>query len=56
MLSIYRACNSTVGFLNYEFNNKLLGSVILCNLNLTIYIYINTWFQVFVCFIVSIEY
>ena len=29
MLSTYRICNSTVGFLKYEFNNKLLGSVIL---------------------------
>ena len=29
MLSTYRICNSTMGFLKYEFNNKLLGSVIL---------------------------
>ena len=29
MLSTYRICNSTVGFLKYEFNNKLLDSVIL---------------------------
>ena len=29
MLSIYRTCNLTVWFLKYEFNNKLLGSVIL---------------------------
>ena len=27
MLRTYRTCNSTVGFLKYEFNNKLLGSV-----------------------------
>ena len=27
MLRPYRKCNSTVGFLKYEFNNKLLGSV-----------------------------
>ena len=29
MLSTYRTCNSTGGFLKYEFNNKLLGGVIL---------------------------
>ena len=29
MLSIYRTCNLTVGFLKYEFNNKLLSSVTL---------------------------
>ena len=29
MLSTYKTCNLTVGFLKYEFNNKLLGSVIL---------------------------
>ena len=27
MLSTYRTCNSMVGFLKYEFNNKLLGGV-----------------------------
>ena len=27
ILSIYKTCNSMVGFLKYEFNNKLLGSV-----------------------------
>ena len=27
MLSTYRICNSTVGFLKYEFNNKLLDDV-----------------------------
>ena len=27
MLSTYRICNTTVGFLKYEFNNKLLGGV-----------------------------
>ena len=27
MLRPYRICNSTVGFLKYEFNNKLLGGV-----------------------------
>ena len=29
MLSTYRTYNSTVGFLKYEFNNKLLGGVTL---------------------------
>ena len=29
MLSIYRTCNSTVGLLKYEFNNKLLGVITL---------------------------
>ena len=27
ILSIYKTCNSMVGFLKYEFNNKLLGGV-----------------------------
>ena len=27
MLRPYRACNPTVGFSKYEFNNKLLGLV-----------------------------
>ena len=29
MLGIYRTCNSTLGFLKYEFYNKLLGGIIL---------------------------
>ena len=29
MVSTYRTCNSTVGFLKYEFNNKLLGDITL---------------------------
>ena len=29
MLRIYRTYNSTVRFLKYEFNNKLLGDIIL---------------------------
>ena len=29
MLSTYKTCNLTVGFLKYEFNNKLLSSVTL---------------------------
>ena len=29
MLSIYRTCNSMVGFSKYEFYNKLLGGVTL---------------------------
>ena len=51
MLSIYRTCNSTVGLLKYEFNNKLLGVIIFLKvaLNITciqliyIYIYIYIW-------------
>ena len=27
ILRTYRSCNLTVGFLKYEFNNKLLGDV-----------------------------
>ena len=27
MLRPYRTCNPTIGFLKYEFNNKLLGGV-----------------------------
>ena len=27
MLRTYTTCNSTVGFVKYEFNNKLLGGV-----------------------------
>ena len=27
MLKTYRTCNPIVGFLKYEFNNKLLGGV-----------------------------
>ena len=27
MLKTYRTCNPTVGFLKYEFNNKLLSGV-----------------------------
>ena len=27
MLRTYRACNSTIRFLKYEFNNKLSGNV-----------------------------
>ena len=34
MLRIYRTCNSTVRFSKYEFNNKLLGSVILLRITL----------------------
>ena len=29
MLKTYKTCHLTVGFLKYEFNNKLLDSVIL---------------------------
>ena len=41
-LKTYKICKPTVKFLIYEFNSKLLGSIILfytkCNLNLTLYI------------------
>ena len=35
MLRTYRTCNLTVGFLKYEFNNKLLGGVILLRVTYT---------------------
>ena len=34
MLSTYKTCNSMVGFLKYEFNNKLLGGVKLLRVTL----------------------
>ena len=34
MLSTYRTCNSMVGFLKYEVNNKLLGGVTLLKVTL----------------------
>ena len=34
MLRIYRICNSTIEFSKYEFNNKLLSSVILLKVTL----------------------
>ena len=34
MLSTYRTCNSTVGFIKYEFNNKLLSGVTLFGVTL----------------------
>ena len=46
MLRTYRTCNPTVRFPKYEFNNKLLGGVILLGIRLgviwtqLIYIYI----------------
>ena len=46
MLRTYRTCNPTVRFPKYEFNNKLLGGVILFRIRLCviwtqlIYIYI----------------
>ena len=53
ILRIYRTCNPTARFPKYEVNKKLFGSVILlrvtlvrCNLNSTIYIYIYSWVQV----------
>ena len=36
MLSTYRTCNSMVGFLKYEFNNKLLSSIILLKVTLSV--------------------
>ena len=47
MLRTYRTCNPTVRFPKYEFNNKLLGGVILFRIRLCviwtqlIYIYIR---------------
>ena len=47
MLRTYRTCNPTVRFPKYEFNNKLLGGVILLRIRLCviwtqlIYIYIR---------------
>ena len=40
MLKTYRICNPTVGFLKYEFNNKLLGDVTLLKITLGV-----TWTQ-----------
>ena len=40
ILRIYRTCNSTVGFLKYEFNNKILGGIILLRVTLSV-----TWTQ-----------
>ena len=36
MLSIYKTCDSMVGFLKFEFNNKLLTDVTL--LRVTLYV------------------
>ena len=45
ILRIYRTCNSTVGFLKYEFNNKILGGIILLRVTLGV-----TWTQpIYVC-------
>ena len=55
MLRIYRTYNSTVRFLKYEFNNKLLGDIILLRVTSSVtwthliykYIYIYMrWVQV----------
>ena len=35
MLKIYKICNLMVEFSKYEFNNKLLGGVILLRVNVT---------------------
>jgi len=40
MLRTYRPCNPTVGSSKYEFNNKLLGGIILVKVTLSQYIYI----------------
>ena len=40
ILRIYRTYNSTVGFLKYEFNNKILGGIILLRVTLGV-----TWTQ-----------
>ena len=44
MLRTYKTYNSTVGFLKYELNNKLLDGVTLFKVNPT-YIYIYTQFK-----------
>ena len=57
MLKIYRTCNSTVEFSKYEFNNKLLSSVILfrvilnvtLSLSLSLYIYIYIYITYVFC-------
>ena len=36
MLRTYKTCNSMVGFSKYEFNNKLLSSVILLRATLSV--------------------
>ena len=38
MLRTYRTCNSTMGFLKYEFYNKLLGGISLLKLH-------QVWFE-----------
>ena len=43
MLKTYRACNPTVGFPKYEFNNKLLGGVIFFGVKLGV-----TWTQPYI--------
>ena len=43
MLRTYRTCNSMVGFLKYELNNKLLGDVTLLIITQGI-----TWTQHFI--------
>ena len=40
ILKTYRICNPTVGFLKYEFNNKLLGDATLLRVTLGV-----TWTQ-----------
>ena len=40
ILRIYRTCNLTVGFLKYEFNNNILGGIILLRVTLDV-----TWTQ-----------
>ena len=40
MSKTYRTCNATVRFSKYEFNNKLLGDVILVKVTLSQFIYI----------------
>ena len=43
MLRKYRTCNPTVGFLKYEFNNKLLVDVIFFRVTLSV-----TWTQPYI--------
>ena len=43
LLRPYKKCNPTVGFLKYEFNNKLLGGVIIFRVTLGV-----TWTQPYI--------
>ena len=50
MLRTYKICNSTVGFLKYEFNNKLLSGVTLLRVTSCV-----TWTQPYIYIYVVVE-